>query len=166
MCSSMMYNYLHAMFSSAEKETLSSMDRSEKWDEGHRVYKGVWKREQGKGKEGSRSSNSVGTVSHLKKQEVERNVTETSKDGKERKETFWEHPNHQNAPKKHCLSEAPDIALHLFFTLLFCGCYCHLQSDAFVHSVRPRKDVIVLPLHNDSLWYFAKEMQRSNVHYH
>lgn len=34
--------------SSAEKETLSSTDRSEKWDEGHWVYKGAWKRQQGK----------------------------------------------------------------------------------------------------------------------
>lgn len=53
--------------------------------------------------------------------------------------------------KKLCLAEAPDIALHLFFTLPFCGCYCHLEPDAFVHSARARKDVIVLPRHNVSL---------------
>lgn len=50
--------------------------------------RGFEKESKEKGKEGSKSSNSVGTVSHLKKQEVERNVTETSKDGKEKKETF------------------------------------------------------------------------------
>ena len=69
-------------------------------------------------------------------------------------------------PKKLCLSEAPDIALHLFLTLPFCGCCCHLEPDAFVHSVKPRKDVIVLPRYNVSLWYFAKEKERGDVRCH
>lgn len=50
--------------------------------------RGGLKKRARKRKEGSKSSNSVGTVSHLKKQEVERNVTQTSKDRKERKETL------------------------------------------------------------------------------
>lgn len=50
--------------------------------------------------------------------------------------------------------------------LLFCGCYCHLEPDAFVHSVRPRKDVIVLQWYNALLWYFAKEAERSDVRCH
>lgn len=62
-----------------------SIPRTEKWDAGYQVYEGVCKTEQGERKEGSRSSNTVGTVSHQKTGSG-RNVTETAKDGNERKE--------------------------------------------------------------------------------
>lgn len=77
----------------------------------------------------------MGTVSHLKKQEVKRNVTETSKDGKEReKEASENTQTTKMPPKKLCLSEAPDSTLVFYSAVLWlllpsrARCFCSFSE--------------------------------------
>lgn len=152
-----MHNRVHAVFSSAEKLTLGLMDRFEKWDEGHRVEEGVWKIErkrEGGVYEFKQCGNCLPSQKTGSWVECNRNLKRLEGEKENLLRTLKPPECPPKKPARHCTC---------FCTLLFWGCYCHLEPDAFVHSERSRKDVIVLALHNVSLWRFAEDTERSDL---
>lgn len=106
-------------------------------------------------KEGSKSSNSVGTVSHLKKtgsrEECKRNLKRWERE----KRKLLRTPKPPECPLKNfaSLSWLPDIALHLFF---FC----------FVLFFLPCRFVLVVAISSQMLLFIQQSLVKMSLFYH